>query len=508
MIIQIPCDMLALYVMQSGIKISALTEKECTELTEAYLRPILINHPNAVYLNVCYRRSAVPSEVFSTFAHDIDIDCNGDAVLNNRGISIKRSVVYHDDINWVSPYHQALLTVYGTLLSKGIDLCRIAMNIIKAAGVTLFLSVRPSDNHGWYGMGTEFLERNGLPINGRPDFSRQCVRNYFLNYISELLRNYDPDGIEVDWLRKMPVVPNDLLGDYSIINDYMRTLRKTVSAYGNKQLSVRVYATAQQNLENGMDVCSWIADGSIDSFTVENFYIPTNFEIPIDEWRQKIAERNKSSYPYKLYCGSDWAISCGLPFSHYMTPALVRGFSTSCLERGADDIYLFNLADCNRETTIMLDENTHSLVNCSAARFTAATDPNHGSRRYVYISGCDHRYPIHIAPGESKSITIYTGKPASHYRLYLCSANNNAISVQINSHPMTPVEEEPLVPGFPKPAVGQELPVRYCRGQFDQSVRFVSARNTGDIQWGYNTFQITNEDSRELIISWIEVQVQ
>ncbi len=508
MIVHIPCDMLALYILQSGEDISALTECVCSSLVKAYLQPILSSRPSAIYLNVCYRRSAVPSEVFSTFAHDIVINSNGDPIMDSNGVSIKTPVAAADNICWVSPYHRAILTVFHTLLSRGIDLCGIAMNIIKDAGVSLFLSVRPSDNHGWVGMGTEFLDRNCLPADGRPDFSRPCVRNYFQNYISELLRNYDPDGIEVDWLRKMPVLPGEMLDDSSIISDYMRILRRTVSAFGNKKLAVRVYATVQKNLENAMDICGWIADGLIDSFTAENFYIPTNYEIPIDQWRQKIAERNINGNAYKLYCGSDWAVSCGLPFSHYMTPDLIRGFATSCLERGADDIYLFNLADCNAETTVMFDEEKQSLVSCIEARFAAAANPNHGARRYVYVSGCDHRYPIRITSGESKSITVYTGKPAEQYRLYLCSAEPNALSLRLNDHPMSALFDEPPIPGFEAPTTNEELPVRYCRKQFDQSVRFALPRSAEDIHYGYNTFLITNTDTEEISISWIEVQVQ
>lgn len=506
MIVQIPCDMLAMCLMKTEKDISLLTEADCKELVGAYLKPILINHPGAIYLNVCYRRSAVPSEVFSTFAYDISIDENGYPALDDCGISIKKAVVIPPDIQWVSPYHKVLLTVYNTLLSKGIDLCGIAMKIIKAAAIPLYLSVRASDNHGWEGMGTEFLDKNSLPVNGRPDYSRGCVRNYFHNYIAELLGNYDPDGIEIDWLRAMPVIPNDMLGDYTIINNYMRQLKKTVSAFG-KKISVRVFATVQKNLDNGMDVCRWIADGSIDSFTAENFYIPTNFEIPIDEWRQKIAEKNINDNKYALYCGSDWAVSCGLPFSHYMTPALIRGFASSCTERGADDIYLFNLADCNPETTQMLNEDRGILIDCYEARFAAAAEPDHGIRRYVYLSGCDKRYPITIAPGESKSITIYTGKPASQYRFYLCSTEGNKISILINGNPMSPLEEEPTIPGFEKPQEGEELPVRYYRGQFDNFVRYASAQNQKDIRYGYNTFLITNLDTQVVSISWIEIEV-
>ena len=507
MIIQIPCDMLAMSLTRSTKDISSLTEYDCTELVKQYLSPILKYKPNAVYLNVCYRRSAVPSEVFSTFANDIEIDCNGLPILDAQGVSVKHSIDYPADISWVSPYHKILLTAFSILLRKGIDLCGIAMQIIKKAGVPLYLSVRASDNHGWPGMGTEFLDQNSLPNNGRPDYSQLCVQTYFLNYIEELLRNYDPDGIEIDWLRAMPVVPDEKLTDYSIINDYMCRVRKVISFFG-KKLTVRVFATIEKNLANGMDVCRWIADGSIDSFTAENFYIPTNFEIPIGQWRQEIAKVNVNDNPYELYCGSDWAVSCGLPFSHYMTPALIRGFVTSCMERGADDVYLFNLVDVSSETTVMLDEQTNALTDCVEARFAAVADPNNDTRRYVYLSGCDKRYPLAIPAGESKTVTIYTGNPGMEYRIYICSKDNNPYKVLLNGKSMSALQDEPVIPGFEKLAEGEELPVRYSRAQFDNFVRFAAAQCHNDIQSGYNTFTRSNTGLSNTTISWIEVEVR
>lgn len=501
MIVQIPCDMLALYVLQSRTSLTAMTEQECTQLAVDYLRPILKNQPNAVYLNVCYRRSAVPSEVFSTFAQDISVDQNGDPVLDPQGVSVRTPVIYPENISWVSRYHEALLTVYGTLLRRGIDLCGIAMKIIRGSATRLYLSVRPSDNHAWFGMGTDFLDQNSLP-DGRPDLSKSCVQNYFRNYIAELLRNYDPDGIEIDWLRKMPVVPTEMLEDTSIVNDYMRSLRESAAG---KNIAVRVYATVEKNLENAMDVCGWIADGLVDSITLENFYIPTNFEIPIDEWRRKIAARNSRNYPYALHCGSDWAVACTDQFDHYMTPSLIRGFATSCTERGADDIYLFNLSDCNPETTVELNEGTQKLESCIEARFNAAANAYGGTRRYVYVSGCDARYPICIPPGESQSITIYTGLPSEIYRFYLCSRDANALAVLLNGQHMSAMIDETNIPGFTPPET-DPLPIRYCRRQFDRAVRYATPANAKDVQIGYNTFEIINESDFDLVISWIEAE--
>jgi hypothetical protein len=354
-------------------------------------------------------------------------------------------------------------------------------------------------------MGTEFLDQNSLPSDGRPDFSRLCVQNYFRNYIAELLRNYHPDGIEIDWLRKMPVLPKEYLHDTSIVSDYMRSLRSVVA---DKKLAVRVYTTVQKNLENAMDVCGWIADGLVDSITLENFYIPTNFEIPINEWRTKIAEQNIRNYPYSLHCGSDWAVTCGLPFSHYMTPALVRGFATSNIEQGADDIYLFNMADCNPETTVEINQITGKLESCVESRFEAAANPDEGVRRYVYVSGCDTRYPITIAAGESKTFTIYTGRSGAEYRLYLCAADRSDLSIHLNSYPMSALYDEPHIPGFETPENTDTLSVRYYRGQFDRFVRYARAQKQEDIQHGFNTFTIFNTGSKDTAISWIEVEIR
>jgi hypothetical protein len=72
------------------------------------------------------------------------------------------------------------------------------------------------DDHGW-GLQSEFTKkhpesrwrgRNGKVYHSQQSFAFAKVRDYKLNILSELLRNYDLDGLFIDWIRTGDVRDN------------------------------------------------------------------------------------------------------------------------------------------------------------------------------------------------------------------------------------------------------------------------------------------------------------
>jgi hypothetical protein len=138
-------------------------------------------------------------------------------------------------------------------------------------------------------------------------------------------------------------LPEELRADLSIMTGYMRRLRQMIrQSNPTAAIAVRMLAEEQQNLAFGLDAAGWVAEGLVDQLTVENSYVPANFEIPVFDWRGSIAKKSATSHHYTLLCGTDWAVSCVKGYFLTMNPALVRGFVHTCLERGTDGIYLFN----------------------------------------------------------------------------------------------------------------------------------------------------------------------
>jgi hypothetical protein len=214
------------------------------------------------------------------------------------------------------------------------------------------------------------LGKDGVAL----DFSLEPVQNHFYQYVEELLERYAVDGIELDWLRNPTGLPEACRSDFSILNGFMERIRNLMNTRDDKlSLAVRVPPNEKDNLCNGIDVCQWIADGIVDVFTIENFYIPTNYELPVLEWRNSIQKRNISNRSYLLLCGSDWGVSCVQNYHLATTPALVRGFAEVCNAKGADGIYLFNLFEEVGTSAWEFTIDTNSdvrLQNCFLERLT------------------------------------------------------------------------------------------------------------------------------------------
>lgn len=515
MLINVPADMFALIFQYE--KIDELTEESCRLQVEKYIELLTACHPKVILLNVNYRRSFIKSEVMSTPLYDVEIDANGNPIMDENGVSIKHFTPVPEETNnkygdVVNKYVDAMKITHRHLLERNIDIFDMAVSAIKRAGCEVWFSLRMSDHHVFDGLSTEFIDENCFaksPVDaGRVDFSLRPVQTYFKHYIQELVSNYDIDGIELDWLRTMPILPADKRKDYTILSEYLKELHNVVSSSGpNKHLAIRVLPEISGSLGNGMDVARWIADGSVDRVTLENFYIPTNFEISIDEWRNAIQEKNVNGNAYELYCGTDNGVSCTDRFYHYMTPELIRGFASTHIGRGADDIYLFNMCELTGAPTEMFSEKEGKKVGCVGERLRAATQLDNGCRRYIYVRGKDNRYPMKLNPGEKKEIKIYTGKVSSEYAVFIGSDEARDLKITMNNSELSKLEQ---IKSYKDYEYKEERPKwipLYYRGEFDKSMRRCKMTSETVVLDGYNTFVLKNIDSKPIEISWIEVEV-
>ncbi len=330
--VNIPADGLFLAILSKAK--GDFSKENCTRILKDYLDKYLEAKPDIILLNVCYRRCLTPSNVFDSYLYNIETDENGQKVK-----------VLSPTTDGVSKYFSSFFSCARILLQNEIDIYKILSEYIREKGCKVYFSVRMNDAHytentainSFFALkdeGINTIDHDGVNL----DFSKKEVQNYFYQYINELLENYNVDGIELDWLRYPTVLPADKRGDFNILNSYMQEIRNLINKYNKLDLAIRVLPSEEENLSNGVDVCQWIADGTVDTVTIENFYVPTNFEMPILEWKTNIKKRNLSNNKYQLLCGSDWAVSCVQRYSVAMTPALVRGFANECVSNGADGI--------------------------------------------------------------------------------------------------------------------------------------------------------------------------
>ena len=415
--INIPADGLMLAILE-GTQ-GDFSEESCARAIEAYIGRHLEAKPDILLLNVCYRRTITPSEVFDSFLYDVETDENGYAIRNKNGETKK----HPSPIGLgCSKYFDSFFTCARPLLERGIDAVAIAIKKIRETDCRVYLSLRMNDEHYTKNAGVNAgfaMKDDGIHTIGRDgqtlDFSQTAVQNHFLEYTDELLSRYDADGIELDWLRFTVALPEKKRGDFGILNDYMAKVRALLDRHNKAlHLAVRLLPNEKDNLKNGMDGAAWIGSGSADMLTIENFYIPTNYEPPVQEWRESIEAKNISHRAYTLLCGSDWGVSCIPGYSLAISPALVRGFTAEALERGADGVYLFNFFEQNDTSSFefSMENGRAVLKNCFSSRMAAARDPYRLPRRHVHIGDSTRRYPISLPSGAEYTF-FYIKKNAS-----------------------------------------------------------------------------------------------
>lgn len=502
--VNIPADGLFLAILNRAD--GDFSKANCTRIIKNYIDRHLEANPDIILLNVCYRRCLTPSDVFDSYLYNIETDENGQKVK-----------VLSPVTDGVSKYFSSFFSCARILLQNGIDIYKILTEYIREKGCRVYFSIRMNDGHytdnpainsgfALKNNGAHTINRDGAAL----DFSQKEVRNYFYQYIDELLQNYVIDGVELDWLRYPVVLPSDKRCDYRILNSYMQEIRNLVNKYNNDLgLAVRVLPNEQDNLDNGVDLCQWIADGTVDSVTIENFYIPSNFEMPVLQWKTNIEKRNVSNHPYQLLCGSDWAVSCVQGYNIPMTPALIRGFANECIANGADGIYLFNFFEENDTSSFEFvndDAEGPYLKNCFAERMKAAKQFDKLPHRYVHIGSSNKRYPIVIPPDSFYKFNYHPKAAFCTCKMIVGCNTDMPLFVSVNNVcSKIALQKEQIPEGFeyiPASEIGKKSAFIYS---VSQAAPFVKSAILPVVKNELLEIYIQNTSEQDVNILWAEL---
>lgn len=224
------------------------------------------------------------------------------------------------------------------------------------------------------------------------DYAHPEVREHQLAFIRELLERYDPDGIELDWLRfqyNLKEKNGRCDEDAHFLDDFVRQVRQVVDEWSKKRghpirLGVRVPSNPEASDARGLKAVHWAQEGWIDMIVASTDWGVTDFDIRFDLWKERLgkeaaarvtllggAERMTAAYPGAKNIAFD--------------VSTLYGFVDNAGFRGADGAYLFNWFD-----------------NC------ANTPPESGYRRLLdggiddaFLAKQERRYPVcfhNIAP--------------------------------------------------------------------------------------------------------------
>lgn len=252
------------------------------------------------------------------------------------------------------------------LYERGLDPYTIWIERCRHHGISPWLSMRMNDVHGvddptsylhsrfWIDHPEYWRVPGGTRwIDRAFNYAIPEVREHHLKFIKELLERYDPDGLELDWMRfGYHFPPGKEEAGCLILTEFMREVRDLTLHWSKQrghpiQLGARVPTLPESAKGLGMDAITWVREGLVDMLVPTPFWATADFDIPLEAWRIEI----KKQAPEK---SSSLIIAAGLEIllrAYPGAPAIetnldaVRGFASASLFRGVDCIYLFNFLD-------------------------------------------------------------------------------------------------------------------------------------------------------------------
>ncbi|MEN6577930.1 MAG: hypothetical protein ABFD90_16430 [Phycisphaerales bacterium] len=265
------------------------------------------------------------------------------------------------------------------LYERGLDPYTVWIARCREKGISPWLSMRMNDIHSvdepnsfmhssfWREHPQFWRVPNGSASpwqNRAMNYAHAEVRAHQMAFVVELLERYDPDGLELDWMRfGWHLTPGQEKDEGKYLTEFVREVRTLVATWANRRghpiwLGVRVPAHPEAAALLGMDGEQWAKEGLVDLLVPCPFWSSSDFDIPVELWKERLG-----------LAGAKVAVAPGLEYNARPWPggqavantlASAYGFAASALARGADALYLFNWMDS--ETRPVAAESYRRLV--------------------------------------------------------------------------------------------------------------------------------------------------
>ena len=250
------------------------------------------------------------------------------------------------------------------LHEQGLDPYKVWIDRCRQKGLSPWLSMRMNDIHSvnepdnfmhssfWREHPQYWRVPNGSAspwFNRAMNYAHAEVREHQMAFVRELLKRYDPDGLELDWMRfGHHLTPGREREESAILTEFVRQARKLTTEWSKTRqhpilLGVRVPAHPDAAAGLGMDGVSWARQGLVDLIVPCPFWASSDFDIPVELWQERLGEaacrvtvapgieHNSRPWPGAAAVANDLAA--------------LRGFAASAYYRGTDSLYLFNWMD-------------------------------------------------------------------------------------------------------------------------------------------------------------------
>ena len=330
------------------------------------------------------------------------------------------------------------------------------------------------------------------------DFGHPEVRDYAMSFVRELLERYDPDGLELDWMRfGWHFKAGEEAQGAELLTAFMREVRQLTQDWSKKRghpilLSARVPAHPDAAKGLGMDGVRWAKEGLVDMLTPCPFWTTSDFDIPVELWKERLGDAT-----------THVIIAPGLEFNTRAYPgaapiandlAATRGFAASAWHRGADQIYLFNYMDSHTRP-VSADGYRSLIENGLGGKFVHAQPRRHiQAYRDTVPAGFDSGIKLPANTDTQPTFKINIGQKPEHGSVTFIAglAENEGLAdatltMTLNGKPCAAIEDHPNPKQFPGAV---------------RAVQFNCPLNL--LNDGYNEFQLSSESNQKII--WAEVR--
>jgi hypothetical protein len=250
------------------------------------------------------------------------------------------------------------------LHQAGLDPYHVWIERCREKGLSPWISMRMNDIHSvnepdnymhsafWRNHPEFWRVPNGSASpwqNRAMNYAHAEVREHQMAFVRELLERYDPDGLELDWMRfGHHLTPGHEREEGRLLTEFVREVRSLITEWSEKRghpilLAVRAPAHPDAAAGLGMDAVLWAEEGLVDLIVPCPFWTSSDFDIPVELWHEQLGDAAEKV-----------AIAPGLEHNARPWPggqavandlASARGFAASAHHRGAENLYLFNWMD-------------------------------------------------------------------------------------------------------------------------------------------------------------------
>ena len=321
------------------------------------------------------------------------------------------------------------------LLDAGLDPLQMVIDWCRDNDTEVFWSMRMNDVHDgsyppmvpqWKHEHPELLMG---ALNNRPkgagdgrawagvDYAREEVRDRAFRFIQEVCRNYDVDGIELDFFRHLYYFKSRAWGNEvsQLERDKMSALISRIHRMTQTEglrrgrpilLGIRVPDSVDYCRSVGLDVERWLAEGWVDLMAVTGYF-------KLRPWEDSVALGH--SYAVPVYCCLSESRLKAAAGKIRNAPQTYRARATNVWNAGADGVYTFNAFDPDSamwrelgDPGTVKSKDKHYFANVRG--LWGANAYSKGGEQYRTIPDFSPERPIKLQPGERAQVSFPVGQ--------------------------------------------------------------------------------------------------